>query len=438
MPPLVTIVGRPNVGKSTLFNRLAGRRRAIVDDSPGITRDRIYAEGELDGRAVRLVDTGGLDLDNPDELIAGVRDQALQAVNEADVVILMVDVRAGLTPIDCELAAHLRRYGKPLLLALNKVDGPKQEPEAAEFYALGIEDAVQISAEHGGGVAALVKRIGELLPPVEDEAVISGAAAMKVAIIGRPNVGKSSLLNAIIGEGRMLVSEAAGTTRDVVDVEVELGGRRFVFLDTAGIRRKAAIHKRVEAVTSIKARRTIAEADCCVLVVDGEEGLTAQDKALGGMIDKEGAGALIALNKWDLVPSDEEGGKGGDRLIREIADSFISLSYAPIVTTCAITGMHVPRLIEYLVRIAGTQERMIPSGALAEFAEGVVARNPIPSHKGKEVQILRLQQIASSPARFRIYVRGSLPDHYMRYLENELRASFDFEGVPIRLAIAHR
>ncbi|HUX06855.1 MAG TPA: ribosome biogenesis GTPase Der [Acidobacteriota bacterium] len=437
MPPLVTIVGRPNVGKSTLFNRLARRRRAIVDDAPGITRDRIYDEIELDGRLVRLVDTGGLDLDDSDSLISGIRDQALRTVTEADVIILLVDVRAGLTPVDRELAAHLRRHSKPLLLALNKVDGPKQEPYAAEFYSLGIEDSVQISAEHGAGIAALAQRVREMLPPPGEEAG-EEAAAMKVAIIGRPNVGKSSLLNAIIGEGRMLVSEIAGTTRDVVDVSVEIGGRRFVFLDTAGIRRKALIRARVEVVGSIKARRTIAEADCCILMLDANEGLTAQDKALGGMIDKNGSGALIVMNKWDLVPSDEDEGRKGDRSIRDIAESFFSLRYAPIVTTCALTGLHVDRLIEYLLRIAETQERTISPAELARFLEAAQARYSIPAQRGKEVQILRMNQVTSSPARFRIFVRGTLPDNYLRYLENALRDAFDFEGVPIRFAIVHR
>ena len=437
MPPLVTIVGRPNVGKSTLFNRLAGRRRAIVDDSPGITRDRIYDEIVLGGRTVRLVDTGGLDLDESEGLVAGIRDQALRSVNEADVIILLVDVRAGLTPMDRELAAHLRRYGKPLLLALNKVDGPKQEPHAAEFHSLGIEDAVQISAEHGGGIAALSRRVREMLPEAVEDAA-EESAAMRIAIIGRPNVGKSSLLNAIIGEGRMLVSEKAGTTRDVVDVSVEIGGRRFVFLDTAGIRRKAAIRARVEVVGSIKARGTIAEADCCVLVLDGEDGLTAQDKALGGMIDKGGSGALIVLNKWDLVPAGEDEGRKGDRTIRDIAESFFSLRYAPIVTTCALSGMHVDRVIEYLLRIAETQERTIPPVELTRFLEATQARNPVPAHHGKEVQILRMNQVTSAPARFRMFVRGTLPDNYLRYLENSLREAFEFEGVPIRFAIVHR
>ncbi len=437
MPPLVTIVGRPNVGKSTLFNRLAGRRRAIVDDSPGITRDRIYDEIVLGGRTVRLVDTGGLDLDESDSLVAGIRDQALRSVNEADVIILLVDVRAGLTPMDQELAAHLRRYGKPLLLALNKVDGPKQEPHAAEFHSLGIKDAVQISAEHGGGIAALSRRVGEMLPEAVEDAA-EESAAMRIAIIGRPNVGKSSLLNAIIGEGRMLVSEKAGTTRDVVDVSVEIGGRRFVFLDTAGIRRKAAIRARVEVVGSIKARGTIAEADCCVLVLDGEDGLTAQDKALGGMIDKGGSGAMIVLNKWDLVPAGEDEGRKGDRTIRDIAESFFSLRYAPIVTTCALSGMHVDRVIEYLLRIAETQERTIPPVELTRFLETAQARNPVPSNRGKEVQILRMNQVTSAPARFRMFVRGTLPDNYLRYLENSLREAFEFEGVPIRFAIVHR
>ena len=437
MPPLVSIVGRPNVGKSTLFNRLAGRRRAIVDDSPGITRDRIYEEVEWDGRVVRLVDTGGLDLGEPDELIAGIRDQALRAVSEADVIVFMVDVRAGLTPVDHELANHLRRQGSKLVLALNKVDTPRQEADAAEFYALGFEDVVQISAEHGAGVQALIEAVKEKLPPPGEEES-EAPQAMKVAIVGRPNVGKSSLLNVIIGEGRMLVSKMAGTTRDVVDVSVEIGGRRFVFLDTAGIRRKASITAKVEAVSSIKARQTIAEADCCVLVLDGSEGLTSQDKALGSMIDRGGSGAVIALNKWDLIPSEEEEGRRGDRTIREIVEEFSGLRYAPIVTTCALSGLHVHRLVEYLLRIAELQETVIPPAELTAFLKKIQQRRPIPAMRGKEVQIMRMNQVSSSPARFRIFVRGVIPDNYMRYLENELREAFQLEGVPVRLAVVHR
>lgn len=434
---LVTIVGRPNVGKSTMFNRLTRSRRAIVDGQPGITRDRIYGEADLYGRVVMLADTGGLDLGDTDELVSGIRDQALQAVNEADVLLLAVDVRAGLSPPDRELAAHLRRCGKPLILVLNKVDSAAQESHAAEFYELGIENTVRISAEHNLGIGALVDRILELLPEEIDVEKKPGLG-MRVAIIGRPNVGKSSLLNAIIGEGRMLVSERAGTTRDVVDVGVEISGRRFVFLDTAGIRKKASITARVEAVSSIKARSSIRAADCCVIVIDAEEGVTAQDKALAGMVDREGKGAIIAANKWDLVPSGKDEGREGDRYIRALRDQIKSLNYAPLVATCAITGLHVTRVVEHLIRIGEIQSHAIPDDRLNSFLEEIVSRKPPPADRGKPVQFFRMTQVETAPARFRTYVRGSLPNHYLRFIERCLREAFDIEGVPIRIALVHR
>ena len=436
MPPLVTIVGRPNVGKSTLFNRLARSRRAIVDGSPGITRDRIYEDIELEGRTIRLADTGGLDLEDADAIVAGVRDQALEAVNEAEAILFVVDVRAGLMPADSELATHLRRYGKPLLLVLNKVDSAVQDHHALEFHKLGIEETVSISAEHNLGMQGLVDWILNHIPDAT-EISAEKKAGMKVAIIGRPNVGKSSLLNAILGEGRMIVNEKAGTTRDVIDVSVEIDGLHYTFLDTAGIRRKTAINARVEAVSSIKARKSIAAADCCILVLDAAEGLTSQDKALGGMIDREGKGAIIALNKWDLAPSEEEDGKKGDRLIRDIYNRFSSLSYAPIIATCALTGLHVPRLIENLKRIFEIHNRSIRNKELNLFKEAVQVNRPPPAHRGKAVRIMDISQTETAPARFKLVIRGVVPDHYLRFLENELRRTFDLEGVPIRFSIVH-
>jgi GTP-binding protein len=252
-------------------------------------------------------------------------------------------------------------------------------------------------------------------------------------------VGKSSLVNALIGEGRMLVSSKPGTTRDVVDVGVEIGGRRFIFLDTAGVRKKSSITARVEVVSSIKARKSIGTADCCIVVVDAAEGLTSQDKALCHMVDREGRGAIIAYNKWDLVPSGEEDGRAGDATIRRLRDDQLkSLEYAPLVTTCATSGLHVPRIVEHLNRIAGIQNRIVQEKELTAFLEGAAARTPPPTDRGKEVQFFRIIQAETSPARFRIYLRGYLPDHYLRFLERSLREAFDFEGVPIRIALVHR
>lgn len=434
MPPLVTIVGRPNVGKSTLFNRLVKNRRAIVDGTPGVTRDRLYDEVELRGRRIRVADTGGLDLDDADNILSGIRDQAIAALNEADLVIFVVDVRAGLTPADKEIAAYLRRYGKPIILTLNKVDSNKQIADTGEFSELGLENPVPISAEHGLGTEQLVNSIIELLPD-EDIESEQGPGGMKVAIIGRPNVGKSSLLNAILGDRRMIVSEMAGTTRDVVDVEAEVDGRKFIFLDTAGIRKKTAIKARLEAVTSIKARETISRADCCILVIDTEQGITSQDKALAGMIDRESSGAVVALNKWDLVKQRLTSGEEGDSFIKELSRQLKALNYAPAVTTSALSGQRVPKLIDTLVQLSQVRQTIIAPAQLGDFLAYIQSRNPVPLYKGKQAEIFRMTHVTPAPARFRLFVRGYLQENYLRYIENELRSHFGLQGVPIRLAI---
>lgn len=438
MTPLVVIVGRANVGKSTLFNRLLRNRKSIVGDMSGITRDRLYGEAVLEGKTVMIADTGGLDLEDTGLIISAIREQAIQAVNEADVIIFMVDIRAGLMPADKEIAAHLRRYGRRIILVLNKYESGSQEPYAAEFHELGLEDPLAISAEHGVGVSSLIERVLEFLPAGETEDSPEDPKVMRVAIIGKPNVGKSSLLNAIIGEGRMMVTEIAGTTRDVVDVGVEIEGMRFTFLDTAGIRKKTSITARVEAVGSIKARQSISTADCCILVVDSDMAITSQDKALAGIIDRNGNGAIIAMNKWDLVASDAEGGIAGDRILKQLRKDIFVLRYAPATTTCALSGMRVPKLVEKLFRIHRTQHRIIPSEELKAFLTGVERKHPPPPHKGKATEIFRISHFNSSPAGFRIFLRGVLKKNYLRYLEHQLRRSFDLEGVPMRFAIVRR
>lgn len=433
MPPLVAIIGRPNVGKSTLFNRLMRTRRVIVDDTPGVTRDRVYGLAQIGERMVRLADTGGLDFEDQEVIVAGIRDQAITAVNEADVVVFVVDVRTGLTPIDAEIAGHLRRYNKPIVLALNKVDTRGQELPAQEFTRLGFEHAVFVSAEHGVGIGDLWSEIGTLLP-AEGETEHHDPG-MSVAVIGRPNVGKSSILNAILGDRRMIVSEIAGTTRDVVDTTVTVAGRKFTFLDTAGIRKKAAINERIEIVSSIKARETISRADCCILVINADEGVTTQDKTLAGMIDRDGSGCIIALNKWDLRLPRFEHSEDADRYIREVHRELQMVSYAPLVSTSALSGQRVPRLVDKLIQVAETQQRIIPAGELTAFINELLARSPVPLNRGKAAEIMRMTHLTAAPARFRLFVRGHIPENYLRFIERELRERFDLEGVPVQMAI---
>jgi GTPase len=433
MPPLVTIVGRPNVGKSTLFNRLIRDRRALVDGSPGVTRDRIYGQVEYGGRSFRLADTGGLDLEDTENIISGIRDQAIAALNEANLVLFVVDVRGGLSPVDAEIAAYLRRYDKPMMLVLNKVDTRKQQPLAAEFSALGFEHTALVSAEHGEGIGELLDMVVRHLPEEAEPPLIE--PGMQVAIIGRPNVGKSSILNAILGTGRMIVNDAAGTTRDVIDVTTEINGHRFTFLDTAGIRRKANITVRMEVISSIKARETIGRADCCILVLDARQGLTAQDKALAGMVDSDGRGAIIALNKWDLKQAEFQAGEEGDRFIKDLREAIKSIRYAPIVSTCALTGMRVPKLMEKLLQVGANQQRIIPPAELKAFVEELVRLYPIQSSGGKVTAIHRIVQLTAAPARFRIFVRGFVPENYLRFMERQMRGAYDLEGVPVHFAI---
>lgn len=434
MPPLITIVGRPNVGKSTLFNRLIKNRRAIVDDMPGVTRDRLYGETEHYGKVMRVADTGGLELEDVENIITGIRSQAITALNEADLALFVVDVRGGISPIDEEIASYLRRYDKPILLVLNKVDNKKQTSLADEFAKLGFDNSVMISAEHGIGFEELLEGIFHMLP--EDEELWGEKEeSMKVSIIGRPNVGKSSILNAILGDNRVVVSDKAGTTRDVIDVTIELKGHKFTFLDTAGIRKKAAITARLEAVSSIKARQTIAKADCCILVVNAVDGVTSQDKALAGMIDRDSKGILVALNKWDLVVDGFESGEAGDAFIKDLRQDLKFLKYAPVVSTCALSGMRVPKLSDKLVQIAESQKRVIDTAALHNFRDYIQSRYPVPSFKGKQTEIFKIQHYSTAPAGFRIFVRGFVPPNYLKFYERELREMFDLEGLPINFAI---
>lgn len=434
MAPLLAIVGRPNVGKSTLFNRLVRDRRALVDNMPGVTRDRLYGNIDVFGKEMRVIDTGGLDLGSVDNIITGIRDQAIAAINEASAIAFVVDTKDGLTPADEEIARYLRQYNKPIIVAANKVDTRKHETRALEFQRLGFENMVPISAEHGDGVGDLLELLLELLPS-DEEFWQEEPEDFKVAIIGRPNVGKSSILNAILGDERTIVSPVAGTTRDVIDVGVEVEGIDMTFLDTAGIRKKSAIHEKVEVISSIKARQTIKRADCCILVINAVDGVTSQDKALAGMIDRESHGAIVALNKWDLVVGSFPAGEEGDRFIKEIVYDLKFLSYAPVISTSALKGTRVPRLIDALMMVAESQRHTYSTGEMNQFLEVLLKRNPPPAHKGKPTEIFKISHVSNKPALFRIFVRGFVPGNYLKYIENSIRAHFDLTGIPMSVAV---
>lgn len=463
--PVVAIVGRPNVGKSTLFNRVVGQRVAIVEDRARTTRDRLYDIGEWNGRRFIVVDTGGLDTHPTDLIEEGVQEQARVAIAEADVIVLVVDSETGTTPADSEASALLRTAHAPVIVAVNKSDNARREIEAAEFHALGWTETHSISALHGRGVADLLDVIVWALPPeaeseherkrVEaqaanqpepdpaDEADPAAFAIddrpVRVAIIGRPNVGKSSLLNALLGQPRAIVSDIPGTTRDAIDTAMEWAGRTVRLIDTAGIRRrgKVASGPAAERFATVRAMKAITRADVVVLVVDAVDGLTSQDDHVAGYALEEGAGLVLAINKWDLVEKDEH---TFDEFVDRIRRQAPFLALAPIVSISAHTGQRVERVLEAAVEIAAERRRRVPTAPLNAWLRDVTARRPPATVRGKQPRLLYATQVASSPPTFVIFASDAPAVHfsYRRYLENRLRETFGFHGTPIRLVLRER
>lgn len=430
--PIVAIVGRPNVGKSTLFNRIARAQISIVEGRPGVTRDRVYTSAEWAGREFTIVDTGGLDPLLDDELINKVREQAEIAIREADLIVLVVDARAGLTSNDYEVAEILRRAGKPVILAANKVDHPSVE--TYELFALGLGDPIPISAAHGAGVGDLLDAVVERLPEGEGEEREEDTA-IRIAFVGRPNVGKSSLFNNIVGEERSIVSPVPGTTRDVVDTRVKIDGQNFIILDTAGMRRKSKIEESVERYSVMRALRAVDRCHVAVLVIDATEGASEQDAKIAGYIQEAGRGCVIALNKWDIVPDKETNTLKEMEL--EVLRIMPFMGYAPIVSTSAVTGQRVKRLLETVAAVHEQLMRRVPTSTLNQVIEDAVLKYPHPSVKGQAVKVKYATQVGVNPPKFAVFV--SRPDlvhfSYERYLENALREAFGFSGVPIRLFI---
>ncbi len=432
--PLVAIVGRPNVGKSTLFNRLTGRRQAIVHEEAGTTRDRLYADVEWAGRAFTLIDTGGLDLSSTDDLTARVREQAQLAIAEADVVILLVDVLAGLTGLDYEVADRLRQTQRPVILAVNKCDNEQRRLEAVEFYALGLGEPVPISALHGSGTGDLLERVVAHLPA---DIATEETEAIHVAIVGRPNVGKSALLNAILGRERAIVSPIPGTTRDALDTPLTWAGQPVILIDTAGIRRRGRIQPGVEQYSVLRALKAINRADVAVLVLDATEE-ASQDAHIAGYIVEAGKGIVVAVNKWDLVPHKTAQTSHDYRARLRARLKFAD--YVPIVFVSALKRQRVDQVLDLALGITENRALRIPTGQLNQFVRQVLLHHPPPTRKGRALQVFYVTQPAVDPPVFVFFVNDPALVHfsYQRYLENQLREAFGFHGTPIRLLFRSR
>src|SRR5437588_2164040 len=392
-PMNIAIVGRPNVGKSALFNRIAGRRIAIVHGQPGITRDRISAKCEIGGKTFKLWDTGGIVGAGETQLTGEVRASAELAMKESDLILFLVDGQDGLNPMDRELARLIRKLHKPVLLLVNKIDDPKHEPRADEFSALGFEDVFPISAAHGGGVPELLEKIENFLPAADLKAQISNLThPIAVAILGRPNAGKSSLINALLGDRRAIVSEIPGTTRDAVDIEYEREGKRFLFIDTAGIRARSKHSSSVEVFSVMRAEKTITRADICVLVIDAAEGIKAQDRRIAALIQKARKACAIVLNKWDLVRTNRKRRQTMEETIANACAELFFIDYAPVLVTSALTGEHAERIFKMIERIRRAAQLHIGTGKLHRALRTALASNPPPMVKGKRLKLFYATQ----------------------------------------------
>ena len=434
--PLVAIVGRPNVGKSMLFNRLVGQRLSIVEDTPGVTRDRLYAECEWCGRKFDIVDTGGIEPMTDSEILLFMREQAQIAINAADVIVLVTDIRTGVTAADKDVANMLLRSRKPVVLAVNKADSTgAEDPALYEFYSLGLGDPIAVSAIHGHGTGDLLDECVRYFPEAEDED--EEPDYVKVAVIGKPNVGKSSLINRILGEKRLIVSNVAGTTRDAVDTLFENETGKFMFIDTAGIRRKSKVDERIEKFSVMRAQLAIERADVCLIMIDARDGVTEQDTKIAGLAHEAGKACIIVVNKWDLV--DKETGTM-EKMRKDIMRDLSFMSYAPIVFISAMTGQRTDRLFE-LINFANDQSHMrITTGMLNNVLADAQARVQPPTDKGRRLKIYYMTQTGICPPNFVIFCNSRELFHfsYQRYIENQIRAVFGLEGTPIRIVIRQK
>ena len=434
--PIVAIVGRPNVGKSTFFNKLSGKRISIVEDTPGVTRDRIYFETEWAGRKIMIIDTGGIEPDNNDPLMSHIKMQAQIAIDSADVIIYMCDFNAGVTADDRELALMLKKSGKPVVLAVNKMDRIGSLPaEIYEFYELGIGDPIALSSVHGTGSGDVLEKVCEYLPEkTEEEDEEDG---IKVAVIGKPNAGKSSLVNRILGEDRMIVSDVAGTTRDAIDSKIENEHGKYIFIDTAGIRKSGKIENNIERYSVFRAQLAVERSDVCVIMIDATQGVTAQDERVAGIAHENGKPSVIVINKWDLVEKD---GKTLDNMRKDVYTALSYMTYAPVLFISAKTGQRVDRLFELINYVNDQSQMRISTGLLNDVLNDAITRVQPPTDKGKRLKIYYMTQTGIKAPTFVIFVNNAELFHfsYQRYIENKLREVFGFEGTPIKLVIREK
>lgn len=427
----IAIVGRPNVGKSTLFNKLVGQRISIVDDTPGVTRDRIYAKGEWLNREFMLIDTGGIEPDSKDIILSQMREQAQLAIDSADAIIFVTDIKTGMTSADQDVAQMLQKSGKPVVLCVNKCDSLGADPpEIYEFYNLGLGDPIAVSSVHGHGTGDLLDAVFDKMP--DEAADETDDEITKVAVIGKPNAGKSSLVNKIAGEKRMIVSDKAGTTRDAVDTVITRKDKKYLLIDTAGIRRKSKVSDNVEKYSVLRAYMAVDRADVCVIMIDAEEGFTEQDSKIAGYAHEQGKASVVAVNKWDLIDKD---GKTMQEFAKKLENDFSFMSYVPFVFISAVTGQRIDKLFELIDYTVEQNARRIPTGRLNELLSYATARVQPPSDKGKRLKLYYMTQPSVKPPTFICFCNNKELFHfsYQRYLENQIREAFGLDGTPIRL-----
>ena len=435
--PIIAIVGRPNVGKSTLFNKIIGERRSIVEDTPGVTRDRVYGEGEWCGRRFVLIDTGGIEPKTDDLILQKMRTQAQIAIDSADVIIFMCNVRDGLLADDRDIAVMLKKSGKPIVLCINKTDSIGSLPPAYyEFYELGFDhDPIPLSSLHGTGSGDLLDAALAAVPVKEDED--EGAEVINVAVIGKPNAGKSSLVNRIVGADRMIVSNIAGTTRDAVDSRVDNAYGSFNFIDTAGIRRQSKIEDRIEKFSVLRAHMAVERADVCLILIDAAEGITEQDEHIAGIAHEAGKASIVVVNKWDLIEKDN---KTTGNYTRQITNALSYMTYAPLMFISAQTGQRVNQIYEQIRYVYDQSKTRISTGMLNDLLNDATTRHEPPSDKGKRLKVYYMTQVSVAPPTFVIFCNDAELFHYSyrRYIENCIRETFGFRGTPIRIVIRER